>query len=83
MQFFKKMFFGFVWSVGIFISSSVLIGIIESSTLVSHNDSQYGEDDNVGSQYSTVLLGALAIGFGGSFMGVLPGVRKEKTSLAA
>ncbi len=94
--FFKKLFFGVLWSIAIFmlISTIKLVTVVSSVMLTSDlelNKQTYKEaqDSSYDTSYSQnyefarkygviVFFGSLAIGFGGSFMRVLPGTRRRK-----
>ena len=83
MLFLKKSFFGLIWSTGLFLFISLMIGIFLSSDIESANTNQtsqegYNIGHEFGQKYSTILFFIpLAIGFGGSFMEILPGTRKK------
>lgn len=85
MQFLKKSFFGLIWSVVFFVLISLIVGIFlapvsesKGKTFKEGYSKGYDKGNKFGQKYSTILLLApLAIGLGGSFMGVLPGTRKK------
>ena len=87
MQLLKKSFFGLIWSIGLFSFISLMIGIFLSSDTVLQNTNQTSKEGyNIGHEfwekYSTILLFIpLAIGFGGSFMEILPGTRKKSKNI--
>ena len=87
MQFLKKSFFGLIWSIGLFLLISLMVGIFLSPSVELQSDTQtfkegynagYEQGHEFGQKYATILLLVpLVIGFGGSFMGILPGTRKK------
>lgn len=87
MQFLKKSFFGLIWSIGLFFLIALIVGVFLAPGTVSESSSKtfkegyaagYEKGREFGRKYSTILLLVpLAIGFGGSFMGILPGTRKK------
>ncbi len=91
MQFLKKSFFGLVWSIGLFLLISLIVGIFLAPSTVHESNSQtfkegynegYKKGHEFGQKYSTILLLVpLAIGFGGAFMGVLPGTRNKSKNI--
>jgi len=90
--FFKKLFFGIIWSVAIFmLFSTVLSFTYTSDDNASDNkqtfsegfdagyDNAYPQGYEFGRKYGLIILIIpLVIGFGGSFMRVLPGTRRRK-----
>lgn len=87
MQFLKKFFFGLVWSIGIFFMVAFIAAIVLAPSSVSEDNVQtfeegyesgYKQGHEFGQKYSSILLLLpLAVGFGGAFMGILPGTRKK------
>ena len=93
--FLKKIFFGIIWSVIIFILFSTILSFTYTSDKKTNEEKQtfkeaydsgydnaYPQGYEFGRKYGLlVFIVPLALGFGGSFMRVLPGTRRKNKFL--